>query len=761
MPDRTLPAETAACRIAVRGIVQGVGFRPFVATVAARHRVYGWVLNSAAGVEIHAEATSDDLNAFLEELGASPPSAAQVTRIDVCETPLERFSDFQIRESCGIAPPSTRICPDLMVCDECLVELLDPANRRHRYPYINCTCCGPRYSLLQRLPYDRPNTTMSEWPLCDRCLREYRDPRNRRFHAQPTACAVCGPGYHLIQPGSPPINGDLAISRAAELLCQGQIVAVKGIGGYHLACDARNVFAVTALRERKSRGEQPFAVMVSTIDEARDLVKCSPAHERLLLANARPIVIAPARIELPGVAPGNRSLGVMLPYAPVHHLMFADGAPVPLVLTSANRSNEPIAYRDDVVRAQLEGIADAFLIGDRPITRRVDDSVVTVRRDQPFLIRRSRGYSPATVCSLPTSAPILAVGSDLKNTIALVVQGDVIVSQHIGDLGDWEASQSFETTIRDLLGMYSLRMEDLVVIHDLHPQFHSTRFAQSLPCLKQIAIQHHHAHIASVMAEHEQFDETVVGVAFDGTGYGTDGTIWGGEFFVGSIQRGFDRVASLKPVKMPGGDAAARLPVQAAAGFLASIPNLPDLTRPPFLFPRRFTDAVQLVTKDVRCTISTSMGRLFDAAAALLGFVDEISFEGQAAIWLEHQAQQSPDQTPYLFPDLDPAPLLLALIQDRLNGREISEIANAFHAAIATATAREIERICRQRELRTVALSGGVFQNEILLNQLVGELERLLAPRILINRMVPANDGGICVGQAALGSFQFAGIRSG
>ncbi len=803
--------QSTAVRISIRGVVQGVGFRPFVYRLAEQCGVRGWVLNGAAGVEIHAEGAEREVERFVGELQSSAPTAARVERFTAVASEPSGFADFQIRHSLHENRPTVRVSPDLAVCSDCLRELNDPADRRFEYPYINCTNCGPRYSIIRGLPYDRPRTTMADWPMCEACRREYENPADRRYHAQPIACEACGPRYSLEmakpfldlpsallgrgaggagaesncsqasskaassnvmphpsstssrQAGPLPsreretegnvLRSSKAIRNAAAVLLRGGIVAVKGIGGYHLACDASDAAAVELLRERKFRKEKPFAVMVRDLDEARAIVSLLPEHERLLCDVARPIVLAPARREFRGVAPDNDSLGVMLPYAPLHHLLFKHGAPSPLVLTSANRSSEPIAYEDDDARERLAGIADAFLFGERPIARRVDDSVVAVRRRRPFMIRRSRGYSPGVVCRLPTQEPILAMGSDLKNSIALVIDGEVFVSQHIGDLGELRADMALEETIRDLLTMYELRPEQMTVVHDLHPQYVSTRLAQSLPGRRHIAVQHHQAHIASVMAEHDRLDEPVIGVAFDGTGFGTDDTIWGGEFFVGSVRIGFARIASLRPVAMPGGDAAARFPVQAAAGFLAELADLPAFSAAPFYFPRRFFDAAAMVKKSLRCFCSTSAGRLFDAVAALCGFTREATFEGQAAIWFEHQARQSAPQSLYPLPDFDHRPLFEAIIADRLAGRSIAEIAAAFHAALAAAIVVKVHQLCADRRIKTVALSGGVFQNELLLDAVFDQLETDPTVRVLTNESVPVNDGGICVGQAAIAAL--------
>ena len=741
--------SNAACRITIRGVVQGVGFRPFVYRTAQRHHVAGWVLNDTTGVEIHAEGAADGLTAFVDELRSNSPPAASIVEFTRREIAPEGFYDFQIRRSQQESAPTARISPDLAVCNDCLRELSDPADRRHHYPYINCTNCGPRYSIIRSLPYDRANTTMAAWQLCPTCRHEYEDPDDRRYHAQPTACGKCGPGYYLIE-GEVSLRGAEAIARTAALLLAGAIVAVKGVGGYHLACDAANPAALAALRERKYRKEKPFALMARDLEVARRLVRLTDDHERLLLDRARPIVLLPALAELPLVAPDNAALGMMLPYAPLHVLLFDYGCPEVLVLTSANRSSEPIAYRDDDARKRLAGIADAFLIGERPIARRVDDSVVAVRDGRPFMVRRARGCSPAAVCRLPFERPILALGADLKNAVTLVVDGQAFVSQHLGDLDDYETSLAFEETVRDLLSMYQVNAGDLTVVHDLHPQFVSTRFAASIPAARRIAVQHHQAHIASVLAEHDLLAEPVIGVAFDGTGYGTDGTIWGGELFVGGVHAGFERGAWLRTVRMPGGDAAARFPVQAAAGYLAELADLPDMTAPPFSFPPRFDAVLGMVAKNVRCHISSSMGRLFDTAAALVGFTRETTFEGQAAIWLEHQARQAARQPAYSFTGLDPRPLLRAIIDDRLAGRDSGEIAAAFHAALAEATVEQIELLSQKHQMRLVAFSGGVFQNDLLWELITERLLGLPEIKAITNSAVPVNDGGIALGQAAM-----------
>ncbi len=754
--ERKVNEMPKAYSIKVRGVVQGVGFRPFVYRLARANDLRGWVLNAEEGVEIHLEGDEKPLQLFLEEMKTRRPQAAEISEMRVEPAPDGGFTEFTIRESTGERRPTVRISPDLPVCENCLQELFDPQDRRFHYPYINCTNCGPRYSVIRSLPYDRPNTTMAGWPLDDPCAEEYGDPANRRFHAQPVACSDCGPHYYFQSCDGATHGSEEAIQTAVRFLSMGKIVAVKGLGGYHLACDARNVEAVSALRTRKYRKEKPFALMVKNIEVARSLVVLGGEAEALMNSVARPIVLAHAKAELPGVAPDNDELGVMLPYTPLHHLLFAAGAPDILVMTSANRSNEPIAYKEEDALQQLGDIADGFLIGERPIARRVDDSVTRAGVFGPAILRRARGYAPSAAAVLPTDRPILALGADLKNTITLVVDGQAFVSQHIGDLDHYQSFCAFRETVHDLLTMYDIDRKKLLLVHDAHPQYVSTIHATEFLASEQFGVQHHRAHIASVLAERGAWDKRVIGVSFDGTGYGDDGAIWGGEIFAGSVREGFDRVAHLRAAALPGGDAAASYPVQAAAGFLAQLDNVPDVTAAPFSFPARYLNALQLVQSNVRCFRTTSMGRLFDTAAALLGFTREITFEGQAAMWLERLASQAPvkDAYPFLFvgDELDFRPLLDGIIRDRLRGRGKNEIARAFQRGIAEGLQSAAVALCRAHNADTVVFSGGVFQNELFLqdSKHLLEIEHL---QIWTNHMVPSNDGGISLGQAALAAL--------
>jgi hydrogenase maturation protein HypF len=746
-------APALARRFLVRGIVQGVGFRPFVFRLAAHHGLTGWVMNGPHGVEIHAEGEHDALEAFESDLVGHAPPAAAISHIASWPARHAGSNAFEIRTSSIEGSPTTRVTPDLPVCDLCLQELFAPDDRRFLYPYINCTNCGPRYSIIQRLPYDRAHTTMARWTMCERCRREFDDVRDRRFHAQPIACPMCGPRYALESRDVPTAYGREAISNAAALLRRGAIVAVKGIGGFQLACDARNAEAVAALRLRKFRKERPFALMVRDVAAAQPIVELSAAEIRLLESKSRPIVLARACAWLEGVAPDNIDLGVMLPCAPIHALLFAAGAPDVLVMTSGNRSSEPMACTDDDARARLGGVTDAFLIGERAIARRVDDSVAVVGPSGPIVLRRARGLAPEVVAELPSRVPILAVGGDMKNAITLVVGGQAIVSQYVGDLVHAPCVEAFDEAIRDLMALYPVDPAELVVAHDAHPEYVSTTKALELVAKRHLAVQHHRAHIASVMAEHGELDTRVVGVVFDGTGYGDDGTIWGGEFFVGSVREGFERAAHLRPAALVGGDAAARLPAQAAAGFLLDVPDAANLGHPPFCLPVEYSRARRLASAGIRTCATTSAGRLFDTVAALVGYTRHVTFEGQAAMWLEHLGRRSRSLTAfvphYSRRVIDYRPALCEILAARRHGTDPCTISRAFHRGLALAIAAAAVDLATERGIDTLVLSGGVFQNQLLLSD-VFEAVLPHGARVLTNHDVPPNDGGVSLGQAAI-----------
>jgi hydrogenase maturation protein HypF len=762
LADAVADGERALIR--VHGVVQGVGFRPFVYRLALRHALGGWVLNDAQGVLIEAVGPRCAVNDFLAALRAEAPAAARVDEVVALQREASRAptTPFEIRDSTEDGAITTLISPDLAVCDDCLQELFDPADRRYRYPYINCTHCGPRYSIIEALPYDRPRTTMARFPMCERCRAEYTDPSDRRFHAQPVACAACGPRYRLLDAGGGEVRCDDSIAEAAKRLAGGAIVAVKGIGGYHLACDARDRAAVTALRERKVRKEKPFALMARDLPCARRVAGVSEAEATLLASPARPIVLlAKDRDALPGqLAPGNADLGVMLPYAPLHHLLFEAGAPELLVMTSANRSSEPIAYRDEEALDVLSGLADAFLVGDRPIARRIDDSVTAVFDGGPVVLRRARGYAPAPVVSDPRfgeGAPVLALGAGLKNAITLGVAGHAFVSQHLGDLDHVEAALAFEETVRDLSAMYGVDPARARVVCDLHPDYGSSRLARTLGAPIR-SVQHHRAHIASVLAEHRAWERRVIGLAFDGAGLGEDGTVWGGEAFAGSLDGGLERVGHLRPAALPGGDAAARNPEQAAVGFLWEQPA--SLPWRALLDERTVGLAERLIERNLRTPQTTSIGRLFDTAAALLGFRRRMSFEGQAAAFLEALARRAQGAAEaqgadagYPFPfaagQWDHRPLLAALVDDVRRGVADELCALRFHAGLAAGAVGAAERLAAMHGASTVALSGGVWQNRLLHASTVRGL-RAAGLEPWWNERVPPGDGGISLGQAAL-----------
>jgi hydrogenase maturation protein HypF len=813
-------AGLQAARVRVCGIVQGVGFRPFIYLLAKEHGLYGWVLNDQEGVEIHLEGESWQVEAFLQALPLKAPVAARLDSITMVESTLCGYEDFQIHESQQGGPITTAMSPDLVVCENCLADLHNSEDSHYEYPYVNCTNCGPRYSIIKSLPYDRPATTMGAWLMCEHCRAGYEDPADRRFHAQPVACPGCGPDYYLVSgkisggqsagsEGGDRLWGIVAIKESARLLRDGKIVAIKGIGGYHLAVDAGNQLALETLRTRKYRLDKPFALMVRDLELAHKLVDLSASAQEELTSAARPIVLAEARAWLsdavearqsgeartelsavqsavPGavlsaglnlslLAPDNLDLGIMLPYTPLHHLLFKYGAPEILVLTSANISSEPIAYKDEAALLELDDIADFFLVGERPIQRRIDDSVVVTSKLGSHVLRRARGLAPQVVARLPAKQPILALGADLKNTVTLVVAGQAFVSQYIGDLEHRSCFEAFQETIADLTFMYRVKPEDLLVAYDCHPQYLSSQYSEKFPCARLSSVQHHRAHVASVLAEHGLYEKKVLGIAFDGTGWGDDKAIWGGEFFAGSLQTGFERVASLKYANMAGGDAAAKFPPQALAGFLYSAVadglsaagsncgfthgQLSEiLEKEPFAFGKRFQLARQLVEKNLQCWPTSSVGRLFDAAAAIVGFKREIAFEAQAAIWLEHLARRSRSERSYVFPfdeqkkELVWQEALLAMMNDRLKNISPEDIAGAFHKGLALGMVQAALVLCEEHELDTVAFSGGVMQNMLLLDLLRQALgERKL--HLLVNHQVPANDGGISLGQAALACF--------
>jgi len=750
-------------RIEIEGIVQGVGFRPFVYQLARRLGVAGWVCNDSRGVLIEVQAEPDRVAEFLRGLREEHPPLASISRFEVGELRPLAEEGFAIRGSESGRRKTAQIAPDTYVCDDCLEELFDPGDRRYRYPFINCTNCGPRYTIVTGIPYDRPKTTMVDFPMCAVCREEYENPASRRFHAQPNACPDCGPRLALTDAEGRSLTGD-PVDTAVRLLAEGRIVAVKGLGGYHLAVDAASDVAVAELRRRKARDEKPFALMARSVEEIERFAWVDEAERRLLVGVERPIVLLhkkPGQTLSGLVAPNNRYLGFMLPYTPLHYLLL-ERFPA-LVMTSANLSDEPISYEDDDALRRLGGIADLFLRHDRRIHIRTDDSIARVMAGSPVLLRRSRGFVPRGVVLPRAQEPVLALGAELKNTICLTRQDRAYLSQHVGDLRNAEVFVSFEKTVALLREILELRPR--IVAHDLHPDYYSSRYAEGLDGVRRVAVQHHHAHLAACLAENGVEEETI-GVIFDGLGYGADGLIWGGEFLVGNAE-GYRRVGHFAYVPMPGGDAATREPRRMALSYLVHAlgDDLPALPLLKDFSPVELTLLRQMIDKGINSPLTSSCGRLFDGVAALVGLRGRVSYEGQAALELEMAIEGEGEEGEYPFAvDLtdgllifDPASLIRALVEDLQRGATASAVSARFHNTLA----RMVVEICRRVRQRTglngVALSGGVFQNRYLTERSVALLQED-GFRVLTHSLVPPNDGGLALGQAVVAGA--AGLHS-
>ena len=754
------PPVRRRAHVLVEGIVQGVGFRPYVHGLAGRLGLAGRVGNDARGVFIEVEGEGEAVERFLAALSTEGPPLAVIERLALEEVEPRGETGFTIVASEAGGEREALVSPDMATCPECLAEVADGTGRRHRYPFTNCTNCGPRFTITTGVPYDRPNTTMAGFAMCERCAAEYHDPSDRRFHAQPICCPACGPRLTLLDvrslgaadapllvvPGEP-------LSEAARLLREGAVLAIKGLGGYHLAARADGEEAVAALRGRKHREDKPFAVMAAHLDAVRRLCHLDAAEESLLASRQRPIVLLRRREDAPvapSVAPGNRFLGVMLPYSPLHHLL-AGEVGVPFVLTSGNVSDEPIAYRDDDAAQRLAGIADWFLVHDRPIHIRTDDSVVRAFRDRELLLRRSRGYAPRPVSlPWPFPRPVLACGAELKHTCCLGKGRHAFVSHHIGDLENYETWRSFTEGVGHFCRLFDVHPE--VVAHDLHPEYLSTKYAMEAEGVELAGVQHHHAHVASCLADNGE-EGPVIGVAFDGLGWGPDNTIWGGELLVADLA-GYERAGHLSPVPMPGGTAAIREPWRMAAAWLdAAYEGAPpeDLA---VLRRHDWETVVRLGRSGVSSPLTSSAGRLFDAVSALLGVRDAINYEGQAAVELEQLADPSePGAYPVAIEEGRPlrlcgADLVRAAAEDLQAGVDSPVIAARFHHGVADAVVAACRRLREENDLSVVALSGGVFQNLLLLERTVAGLEEA-GFRVLLHSRVPPNDGGISLGQAA------------
>lgn len=736
-------------RLHIRGTVQGVGFRPFVYRLATELNLTGHVLNISGGVVAEIEGPAPALESFLLRLRSDAPPLAAIEHVEVEDHPPLGDADFTIQHSVAQAERFAMVPPDVGTCAECWADFTDPANRRYVYPFTNCTNCGPRYSIIEDIPYDRLKTTMKVFPMCPDCAREYEDPRDRRFHAQPNACPVCGP--RMSEP----------VSEIRRRLHAGEILAIKGLGGFHLACDAENDAAVRRLREHKRRSDKAFALMARDVESIRSIAVMSDADRRALESPRRPIVLMPRR---PGanisaaVAPGNNTIGVMLPYTPLHYLLFGDSRDADaefraLVMTSGNLAEEPIVSRNEEAPGRLRALADHLVLHNRDIQTRVDDSVLRTFENKERLIRRSRGYAPQPIDLGVEMNELLAVGGELKNTFCLTKGSYAILSQHIGDLENLETLTFFEETLHHMKRFF--RVTPRAVAHDLHPGYLSTRFAQEMAGLEKMGIQHHHAHIASCMAENH-VKEKVIGVAFDGTGYGTDGKIWGGEFLVCDFA-GFERHAHFKYVPLAGGDAAIRHPWRIALGYLQEAfgDEIPDL------FPSVAEKDRRLVRGAIERRINTvdtsSCGRLFDAVSAIAGVRLDVNYEGQAAIELEmHCANGIEDAYPFEIEagEIDTRPIIRAVVADVRAKAAVPIIASKFHNTISEIVVETARRIRASEKIHRVALSGGTFQNMRLLARSV-TLLRQAGFEVLLHASVPANDGGIALGQAMIANERF------
>ncbi len=750
------------CKIWVRGIVQGVGFRPFVYTQAVTHQLTGWVRNTSSGVEIEITGRPAGVQSFLSALKDNPPPLAQIDSVVTEPIPPAAGSGFLILESHPEPGAFLPISPDMSICPDCQRELFDPADRRYRYPFLNCTHCGPRFSIIRDIPYDRPFTSMAGFPMCPDCLREYHDPLDRRFHAQPVACPACGPQVWLqTANGTRLAERDEAVHLARKMLKEGAILAVKGLGGYNLACDAANPQAVAELRRRKKRSDKPFALMAFDTAAVARHCQLDSAAEALLTAPQRPILLLnrlPDASVAPQVAPGQVTLGVMLAYTPLHLLLLEPepGYPDLWVMTSGNLSEEPIAYVDGEAQERLSPMADAFLLHDRPIHMRVDDSVFALADGQSYPIRRARGYAPDPIrLSGPALPPIFAAGAELKNTFCLTQDRYAFLSHHIGDLENYETLRSYEDGVAHYERLFRVQPQTLVC--DLHPDYLSTRYAQQRAAesgLPLLQVQHHHAHLAACLADNDWLDpDPVIGLSFDGTGLGPDGAIWGGEFLLGHYAS-FQRLYHLAYTPLPGGDQAVRKPARMALAHLwqAGLDWEPDL--PPvqaLCYEERTLIRIQL-EKSINAPLTSSAGRLFDAAAALIGVRAEATYEGQAAIELEALADPQEARC-YEFDlrgtQIDPAPLWQALLADWRAGTAAPIISARFHNSLAALSVQVCQAVRQQSGARTVALSGGVWQNRTLLTKTLSGL-RSAGFTVLIHRRVPANDGGIALGQALI-----------
>lgn len=746
--------KIARKKINIQGIVQGVGFRPFIFNLADSHQLSGFVSNNPQGVIIEIEGDSYKINQFVNDIKLKAPPIAVITDINSQQIAPTGVTGFSITKSTHNEKISTLISPDVAVCDDCLHELFDPNDRRYHYPFINCTNCGPRYTIINNIPYDRPYTSMKNFKMCSDCQAEYDDPTNRRFHAQPNACPKCGPQVKLFDSKQKLQNVDDVITTTREKLKDGKITAIKGLGGFHLAVDATNNDMVQRLRKLKGRDEKPFAIMVRNLAIARQLCQISKDEEKSLKSIVAPILLLK---KMPDcqiaefVAPGNEYLGMMLPYTPLHHVLF-EKLDIPLVMTSANYSEEPICIDNDEAFERLKSIVDYFLIHNRDIYLRSDDSVAIHLANKLRYLRRSRGIVPQPIFVKSAGSPVLAVGGELKNTICLLKDDKAIVSQHIGDLENIEAYNFFKMTIEHLQRIFDVKPE--LIIHDMHPQYFSTQWAKERPDIQTIAVQHHHAHLAACMAEN-QLTEPVIGIIMDGTGYGTDGTIWGGEILIGDYTN-FDRFAHFEPMPLPGGDAAIKSPWRTAVSYLhktfdSSMPNLP------FIDNHDIEPIIEMVDKNINSPLTSSCGRLFDAVAAMSGGRQTIRYEAQAAIELM-QAFETTNVRPFSFEieqkenhrEILLQPIVRSLVRSIQNNESFSKISSRFHTTLIQIYLEVAKDARAETGIDQIVLSGGVFQNMILFEHTILALKKEIF-KVYTHSQVPTNDGGISLGQAMIG----------
>jgi hydrogenase maturation protein HypF len=743
--------------VEVNGIVQGVGFRPFVYQLAIQHHLKGEVANTSSGVAIHIEGRQNDIESFSQDLSCKCPPLARITAITPHREQIKNFRDFTIVKSREQAKMSTLISPDVSVCGDCLLELFDRGDRRYQYPFLNCTNCGPRYTIIDDIPYDRPNTSMKHFNMCPACQSEYDNPTNRRFHAQPNACAACGPHVDLYNPAGKKLTTSSPVETAAKFLKQGHIIAIKGLGGFHLAAVAVNNRAVATLRKRKLREEKPLAIMSDSLQAIRTYAHIEAEEETLLTSPLRPIVLLKKKQPNPiseDVAPGNRYFGVMLPYTPLHYLLLGYEFTA-LVMTSGNLSEEPICIDNDDAFERLSNIADYFLIHNRDIYLRSDDSIVRSTAGDVRFIRRSRGYVPVPVFLNQKAPPILACGAELKNTVCLTKDDNAFLSQHIGDLENLSTYDFFQLTIQHMQRILDIQPQ--IIAFDLHPDYLSTRYARSQTGLHQVQVQHHHAHIASAMAEN-RIDGPVIGLSFDGTGYGTDGAIWGGEILIAELEK-FSRAAHFAYVPMPGSTAAIKEPWRMALSYLydAFGDDYRDLDLPLFkaIDPRKVEFVTDMVKKKVNAPLTSSLGRLFDGIAAIAGIRYKVAFEGQAAMELEMLADDTGGDT-YDYEWTNAAsrqiltrPIVRGVVNDVVQGVDPAVISRRFHQTLIRLFTELGAKICKDNDLKQVVLSGGCFQNALLLAGLMKALQKKRLD-VYSHTQVPANDGGISLGQAVI-----------